>query len=83
MMAAEGFAQGNPNSAIVKELRVSVRSVQRWRRSWNKGAHGSAGSALPPRLGEAQFAVPEAERQTPNEELSVAGSPQRPHSDPC
>jgi len=37
MNAAEGFARGEPSSAIAKELRVSVRSVQRWRRAWDKG----------------------------------------------
>ncbi|MBK3564719.1 winged helix-turn-helix domain-containing protein [Streptomyces sp. MBT62] len=64
MKAAEGFARGEPCSAIAKELRISVRSVQRWRRMWDKGgprALRSAGSASPPRLSEAQFAQLEAE----------------------
>jgi transposase len=64
MKAAERFASGEPSSAIAKELRVSVRSVQRWRRSWDMGgprALRSAGSASPPRLSEAQFAQLEAE----------------------
>ncbi|MFD7291814.1 winged helix-turn-helix domain-containing protein [Streptomyces sp. NPDC059897] len=64
MMAAERFAQGEPSSAIAEELRVSVRSVQRWRLLWDKGGSRtlrSAGSASPPRLSEAQFAVLEAE----------------------
>ncbi|MGW6893157.1 IS630 family transposase [Streptomyces chartreusis] len=64
LRAAERFAAGEPSSVIAKELRVSVRSVQRWRRSWDKGgprALRSAGSASPPRLSEAQFAQLEAE----------------------
>ncbi|WP_263973120.1 hypothetical protein [Streptomyces dioscori] len=43
---------GEPSSAIVKELRVSVRSVQRWRRSWDKGARRRFGRRVqPPRRG--------------------------------
>ncbi|MCX4426495.1 winged helix-turn-helix domain-containing protein [Streptomyces mirabilis] len=64
MMAAERFAAGEPSSAIAKELRVSVRSIQRWRRLWDRGgprALQSAGSASLPRLREAQFAQLEAE----------------------
>ncbi|WP_443733833.1 IS630 family transposase [Streptomyces muensis] len=64
MNAAEGFARGEPSSAIAKELWVSVRSVQRWRWASDKGgprALRSAGSASPPRLSEAQFAQLEAE----------------------
>lgn len=55
IQAAERFASGKPSSVIAKELRVSVRSVQRWRRAWEKGgpqALRSAGSASPPRLSE-------------------------------
>ncbi|MEV0468562.1 winged helix-turn-helix domain-containing protein [Streptomyces prunicolor] len=64
MMAAERFAAGEPSSAIAKELRVSVRSVQRWRRLWDKAgprALRSAGAASVPRLSEAQFAQLERE----------------------
>jgi transposase len=64
MMAAERFAVGEPSSVVAKELRVSVRSVQRWWRAWDKGglrALRSAGSASPPRLSEAQFVVLERE----------------------
>ncbi|WP_435862528.1 IS630 family transposase [Streptomyces phaeochromogenes] len=64
LRAAERFAAGEPSSVIAKELRVSVRSVQRWRRSWDRGgprALRSAGSASPPRLSEVQFAQLEAE----------------------
>ncbi|MCZ1011474.1 hypothetical protein O1L68_37580 [Streptomyces lydicus] len=31
LKAAERFAQGEASSLIAKDLRVSVRSVQRWR----------------------------------------------------
>lgn len=57
MMTADGFARGESGSAIAKQLRVSVRSVQRWRLAWEKGgprALRSAGSAPLPRLSEAQ-----------------------------
>ncbi|WP_374704564.1 helix-turn-helix domain-containing protein [Streptomyces sp. NL15-2K] len=34
---AELFAAGHGNAAVAKDLRVSVRSVQRWRRAWEQG----------------------------------------------
>ncbi|MYV92432.1 helix-turn-helix domain-containing protein, partial [Streptomyces sp. SID1034] len=34
MEAVAMFADGRGSTEIAKELRVSVRSVQRWRRSW-------------------------------------------------
>ncbi|WP_267881163.1 helix-turn-helix domain-containing protein, partial [Streptomyces niger] len=34
MDAADRFERCEKNSAIAKELRVSVRSVERWRRTW-------------------------------------------------
>ncbi|WP_443031755.1 helix-turn-helix domain-containing protein [Streptomyces sp. 3211] len=34
MEAVGMFADGRGGTEIAKELRVSVRSVQRWRRSW-------------------------------------------------
>ncbi|MFV0133080.1 DUF3289 family protein [Streptomyces sp. HMX87] len=64
MPAAERFALGEPSSVIAKDLRVSVRSVQRWRRAWQAGgprALRSAGSPSPPRLSEEPFAVSERE----------------------
>ncbi|MFD9072287.1 helix-turn-helix domain-containing protein [Streptomyces lasiicapitis] len=63
-VAAERFARGEASSVIAKDLRISVRSVQRWRKAWTKGgprALRSAGSASPPRPSEAQFAQLEAE----------------------
>lgn len=58
------FAAGRDNAAVAKELRVSVRSVQRWRRSWrDRGAEGlqSRGPASHPKLNDALFAVLEEE----------------------
>ncbi|MER6685991.1 helix-turn-helix domain-containing protein [Streptomyces olivaceoviridis] len=55
--AAERFAQGEASSAIAKDLRVSVRSVQRWRQAWDEGrprALRSQGPASLPRLSEKQ-----------------------------
>ncbi|MFJ9445911.1 transposase [Kitasatospora sp. NPDC101235] len=64
LKAAERFAQGEASSVIAKDLRVSVRSVQRWRQMWDKGgprALRSQGPASLPRLSEKQFAQLEAE----------------------
>jgi hypothetical protein len=52
------------SSVIARRLRVSVRSVQRWRRAWAEGgqrALRSQGPASLPRLSEKQFAQLEAE----------------------
>jgi FixJ family two-component response regulator len=35
--AAERFARGDENTVIARDLRVSVRSVQRWRKAWSEG----------------------------------------------
>jgi transposase len=64
IQAAERFAQGEASSVIAKDLRVSVRSVQRWRRMWEEGgprALRSQGPVSLPRLSEKQFAQLEAE----------------------
>ncbi|WP_420712620.1 IS630 family transposase [Streptomyces sp. PsTaAH-124] len=64
LRAAEGFARGEASSLIAKDLRVSVRSVQRWRRTWDEDgprALRSQGPASLPRLSEKQFAQLEAE----------------------
>ena len=58
------FAAGRDNSGVAKELRVSVRSVQRWRRGWQADggqALKSKGSPGRPRLSEALFEVLEQE----------------------
>ncbi|MEU1480891.1 winged helix-turn-helix domain-containing protein [Streptomyces sp. NPDC005760] len=64
LQAAELFAAGQGNAAVARELRVSVRSVQRWRRVWDddgERALASKGPASRPRLSEALFAVLEQE----------------------
>ncbi|XNN20618.1 helix-turn-helix domain-containing protein [Streptomyces sp. CY1] len=63
LQAAERFARGETNAVIAKDLRVSVRSVQRWRRAWAEGgprALCSSGPASLPRLNEEQFVQLEA-----------------------
>ena len=63
MLAVDGFARGEKTAVIAKDLRVSVRSVERWRRAWREGgmeALRSAGPANPPTVTDAHFAVLEA-----------------------
>ncbi|WSQ15868.1 winged helix-turn-helix domain-containing protein [Streptomyces sp. NBC_01231] len=58
------FAAGEKTAVIAKALRVSVRSVERWRRAWREGgmeALRSTGPANSPTVTDAQFAVLEAE----------------------
>ena len=48
LQVAEWFRQGDENTVIAYDLRVSVRSVQRWRKAWSQGgspvwANASAG----------------------------------------
>ncbi|WP_367141252.1 winged helix-turn-helix domain-containing protein [Streptomyces sp. STD57] len=64
MLAAEGFERGRENSAIAKDLRVSVRSVERWKRSWREsGIDGlrCSGPSRRPKVGPEEFAVLEGE----------------------
>ncbi|MFE0258147.1 winged helix-turn-helix domain-containing protein [Streptomyces sp. NPDC059010] len=64
MEAADLFDVGLPNAEIAKQLRVTVRSVQRWRRAWQDlGPRGlrSQGPASRPELSESLFAVLEDE----------------------
>ncbi|MEV7068868.1 helix-turn-helix domain-containing protein [Streptomyces collinus] len=64
LKAAERFAEGEASSVIARDLRVSVRSVQRWRQMWDEGgpqALRSQGPASLPRLSEKRFAQLEAE----------------------
>ncbi|MEU7688513.1 winged helix-turn-helix domain-containing protein [Streptomyces spectabilis] len=64
MDAAAMFVAGQSNDVIAKQLRVSVRSVQRWRRTGeHEGPNGlsSAGPASRPALSEALFAALEQE----------------------
>ncbi|MFJ8827647.1 helix-turn-helix domain-containing protein [Streptomyces sp. NPDC102467] len=62
--AADLFAAGHDNVRVAKQLRASVRSVQRWRHAWRTGKEAalhSRGSAARPKLSEKLFAVPEEE----------------------
>nr|WP_234443202.1 helix-turn-helix domain-containing protein [Streptomyces cellulosae] len=62
--AARRFAAGASNAEVAKDLRVSVRSVQRWRRAWHDaGTEGlrSAGPVSRPKLSEDLFTVLEQE----------------------
>ncbi|MEU2872831.1 winged helix-turn-helix domain-containing protein [Streptomyces olivoreticuli] len=64
MLAAEGFERGRENTVIAKDLRVSVRSVERWKRSWREnGIDGlrCSGPARRPKVGTQEFAVLEEE----------------------
>ncbi|MET7434121.1 winged helix-turn-helix domain-containing protein [Streptomyces flaveolus] len=64
MEAAERFAAGASNGEVARDLRVSERSVQRWRRAWQEaGCEGlrSAGPVSTPKLSDTLFAVLEVE----------------------
>ncbi|MEV8388827.1 MULTISPECIES: winged helix-turn-helix domain-containing protein [unclassified Streptomyces] len=64
MEAVGMFAAERGSTEVAKELRVSVRSVQRWRRAWGEtgeDAVRSRGPASRPKLSEALFAVLEEE----------------------
>lgn len=60
MEAVGMFAAGRGSAEIAKKLRVSVRSVQRWRRAWREAgpdAIRSRGPASRPKLSDVLFAV--------------------------
>ncbi|MFJ7280715.1 winged helix-turn-helix domain-containing protein [Kitasatospora sp. NPDC098663] len=62
--AGTRFEAGEKTASIARDLRVSERSVERWRRSWREGgadALRSAGPASVPKLSAAQFVELEAE----------------------
>jgi transposase len=62
--AVERFEGGEKNKDIAAALRVSVRSVERWRRQWREvGAAGVASKGSPgrPKLSDAQVARLERE----------------------
>ncbi|MGW5683636.1 helix-turn-helix domain-containing protein, partial [Nonomuraea sp. NPDC003754] len=42
------FAQGEKNTAIARRLRVTERSVERWRRAWREGGAQALHSKGPP-----------------------------------
>ncbi|PJN05448.1 hypothetical protein CG723_44675 [Streptomyces sp. CB01635] len=47
LQAGERFAAGEKTAVIAKDLRVSVRSVERWRRAWREGGTEALRSAGP------------------------------------
>ncbi|MEU9663742.1 hypothetical protein AB0P44_43295 [Streptomyces chartreusis] len=60
MEAAECFQQGDENADIAHDLRVGVRSVQRWRKTWSHRrprALASKGPVSLPLLSDELFAV--------------------------
>ena len=64
MEAVGMFVDGRGSTEIAKELRVSVRSVQRWRRAWREAGQDavrSRGPASRPKLSDVLFAVLEEE----------------------
>nr|WP_238427381.1 helix-turn-helix domain-containing protein [Streptomyces adustus] len=64
LQAVERFEGGQKNAEIAAALRISVRSVERWRRAWREsGEVGvlSKGSPGRPRLSEDQIARLERE----------------------
>lgn len=71
------FAMGEKATVIAKDLRVSVRSVERWRRACREGGMEALRSTDPansPTVADAQFAVFEIE--------AVPEGPHQPrHSD--
>ncbi|MFF7176774.1 helix-turn-helix domain-containing protein [Streptomyces pseudovenezuelae] len=48
--AGERFGRGERNALIAKDLRVSERSVERWRRAWREGGMAALASTGPPKL---------------------------------
>ncbi|MFE9500552.1 winged helix-turn-helix domain-containing protein [Streptomyces collinus] len=64
LQAVERFRQGDESPIIARDLRVSVWSVQRWRRAWSQNgprALASKGPASLPLLSDELFAVLERE----------------------
>ncbi|PAZ12870.1 transposase [Streptomyces sp. SA15] len=62
--AGERFARGDRTSDIAKDLRVSERSVERWRHDWREGGMAglkSKGPAKLPKLSDERFARLEEE----------------------
>ena len=51
--AGRRFARGDKNSVIVKDLRVSERSVEQWRRNWREGGMEGLKSKGPRETAEA------------------------------
>ncbi|MFV0138269.1 helix-turn-helix domain-containing protein [Streptomyces sp. HMX87] len=50
LQAAERFRQGDENTVIAHDLRVSVRSVQRWGKAWSQDGPRALASKSPASL---------------------------------
>ncbi|MFJ9909854.1 helix-turn-helix domain-containing protein [Streptomyces sp. NPDC101152] len=64
LQAMERFESGQKNAEVAAALRISVRSVERWRRAWGEGGETgvlSKGSPGRPRLNEVQVSRLERE----------------------
>ncbi|MEV4399996.1 winged helix-turn-helix domain-containing protein [Nonomuraea spiralis] len=64
IQAAGRFVAGEDNAVIARDLRVSVRSVQRWHKAWSQGGERalmSKGPASLPLLSDELFTVLETE----------------------
>ncbi|MET7712630.1 winged helix-turn-helix domain-containing protein [Streptomyces sp. NPDC005407] len=64
LAAAERFRNGDATAVVARDLRVTARSVRRWRRAWEAGgfdALRSAGPVSVERLSAEQFARLERE----------------------
>ncbi|MBX7551682.1 winged helix-turn-helix domain-containing protein [Streptomyces sp. NPDC004232] len=48
--AGERLGRGERTAVIARDLRVSERSVERWRRAWREGGMAALASAGPPKL---------------------------------
>lgn len=59
--AGQRFARGDRTSDIAKDLRVSERSVEPWRRNWREGGMEGLRSKGPAKLSDEQFALLETE----------------------
>jgi putative transposase len=44
--AAEPFARGEKTEAVARELRVTARSVRRWRPAWERGGADALRSSI-------------------------------------
>ncbi|WUV38806.1 helix-turn-helix domain-containing protein [Streptomyces sp. NBC_01483] len=64
METGQRFERGDRTSDIAKDLRVSERSVEQWRRNWREGGLAglkSRGPAKLPKLSDERFALLEEE----------------------
>ncbi|MFJ2260221.1 helix-turn-helix domain-containing protein [Streptomyces sp. NPDC087844] len=51
VVAAERFSRGDDTAVVARDLRVTVRPVQRWRRAWAEGGTRALASKGPAREG--------------------------------